>query len=75
MKDKIQWVLSHKNEAKAIGFRMQKRAQKCFSIMHLNDIFYDTIMEDVLYGKYDENKIDMTLYKVNSGRNEEKDNQ
>ena len=54
---------------------MQKRAQKCFSIMHLNDIFYDTIMEDVLYGKYDENKIDMTLYKVNSGRNEEKDNQ
>ncbi len=75
LKDKIQWVLSHKNEAKAIGFRMQERAQKCFSIIHLNDIFYDTIMEDVLYGKYDENKIDMTLYKVNSGRNEEKDNQ
>ena len=75
LKDKIQWVLSHKNEAKAIGFRMQERAQKCFSIMHLNDIFYDTIMEDVLYGKYDESKIDMTLYKVNSGRDEEKGNQ
>lgn len=60
--DKIQWVLSHQNEVNQIGAKMKKRAEECFSIFHLNGLFYDTITEDVFLGKYDRNKMDMANY-------------
>lgn len=70
--DKIAWVLSHQDEAKEIGKKLQARTYSSFSIMHLNEMFYDTVMEDVLQGKYDENKIDMANYKTQAERKNEK---
>jgi len=61
--DKICWVLSHQNEAKEIGSAMYERVVKCFSVEHLNQMFYDTL-QDVITGKYDENKFDMTKYQT-----------
>ena len=60
--DKIQWVLDHQAEAAEIGEKMYRRCMDSFSVQHLDDMFYDTIVEDVLQGKYDEAKIDMTKY-------------
>jgi len=59
---KIRWVLNHQDEAKVIGTKMQKRAIDCFSIYHLNELFYKTIVDDVLQNQYDEKKSDMTKY-------------
>ena len=41
---------------------MYQRTINSFAIYHLNDMFYDTLVEDVLCGKYDIKKIDMTDY-------------
>ena len=60
--DKIQWVLDHQADAAEIGEKMYRRCMDSFSVQHLDDMFYDTIVEDVLQGKYDEAKIDMTKY-------------
>lgn len=62
--DKIEWVLNHQDEAKQIGEKMYERALNCFSVQHLNEVFYDTITQDVLQGKYDIAKSDMSTYKV-----------
>lgn len=59
--DKIEWVLSHEKKAQEIGKKMQYRADNCFSVQHLNDMFYETIL-DILQDKYDIAKIDMTNY-------------
>ena len=61
--EKILWVLSHKEEAAAIGLKMYQRTHDSFEVQHLDDMFYDTLVEDVIPGKYDENKIDMASYK------------
>lgn len=60
--DKIQWVLDNKERAKLVGERMYQRTINSFSIRHLNDMFYDTLVEDVICRKYDINKMDMTNY-------------
>ena len=59
---KILWVLNHKDEARAIGVKMYERTISSFSVSHLNRLFYDTIVEDILNGTYDSKKIDMTRY-------------
>lgn len=53
------------NEAERIknAENMYKRATECFSISHLNDCFYHTII-DVNSNVYDERKQDMALYLV-----------
>lgn len=56
---KIQWILEHKDEGVAIGEKMYERAISCFSIRHLNNLFYRTIIEDVMNDKYDRSKYDM----------------
>ena len=58
--DKFKWVLDHQEEAKQIGEKMYDRATNGFSVPHLNDLFYRTLMEDVLPGKFDPKKADMT---------------
>lgn len=63
LREKIEWVLSHQKEATEIGRKMQKRAENCFSIQHLNDMFYHTLL-DILQDKYDTNKIDMANYNL-----------
>lgn len=61
LNEKINWVLNHKEEATEIGKLMYERTNKSFTVQHLNDMFYDTLL-DVLEDKYDENKFDMTKY-------------
>lgn len=63
LKSKIEWVVSHKGEAREIGEKLLNRAVNCFSIIHLNELFYNTLIEDVLPGKYDPNKTDMANYR------------
>ena len=72
LREKIEWILSHQEEAKVIGKKLQARTCRSFSIQHLNEMFYDTVMEDVLQGKYDESKLDMANYITQSERNHEK---
>lgn len=62
--DKILWILSHKEKAIQIGKQLYLRTLNSFEIQHLNDMFYDTLVEDILPGKYDLGKIDMTTYKT-----------
>ncbi len=64
LRDKMLWVLNNQDEAKKIGLKMKERASECFSILHLNELFYKTIVEDVMQGKYDETKKDMATYKT-----------
>lgn len=63
LSEKITWVLEHKEEAARIGQEMYKRTHDSFEIKHLNDMFYDTIVEDVLSGHFDQEKVDMVTYK------------
>lgn len=60
---KIEWILNHKEETKAIGERMYQRANNSFEIHHLNELFYTTIVEDILQGKFDKHKSDMSMSK------------
>ena len=60
--DKIMWVLNNKDKAPQIAEKMYKRTMKSFEVKHLNDMFYETIVYDVIPGKYDINKFDMTNY-------------
>lgn len=64
LRKKIEWVFFHRNEAKAIGAKMYQRTKHGFEVQHLNNLFYDTLVEDVLQGKYDEKKVDMAKYKI-----------
>lgn len=64
--EKMQWVLDNKEEAAEYGKKMYYRTINSFTIQHLNEMFYDTLVEDVLPGEYDINKYDMTKYKVKS---------
>lgn len=63
LNEKIQWVLNNKEKAAELGRKMYNRTINSFAIEHLNDMFYDTLIEDILQGKYDKEKLDMTKYK------------
>jgi glycosyltransferase involved in cell wall biosynthesis len=67
LRDKMEEMIGAPEKCRAIGDRMKERAEKCFNIYHLNDCFYNTIM-DVYNGKYDEKKIDMSTYLVDMGK-------
>lgn len=64
IREKMEWVLSHKEKAKEIGEKMRTRAYNCFSIRHLNALLYKTFKEDIIPGRYDEAKADMATYKT-----------
>lgn len=59
--EKVQWVLNHKEDAEQLGLLMNKRAEH-YTVQSLNRLFYKTITEDILFGKYDETKADMATY-------------
>ena len=61
---KIVWVLHNREEAKALGLKLYERTHNGFEIQHLNNTFYDTLVEDIIPGKFDKNKIDMATYKA-----------
>ena len=60
--DKLEYALANKEEMAKWGERMYERTMRSFTVNHLNKLFYDTLVEDVLSGKYDLAKVDMTKY-------------
>lgn len=58
--DKLLFAMTHKQRMSEIGESMFERTINSFSVQHLNKLFYDTLVEDVLQGRYDMRKIDMT---------------
>ena len=60
--DKLKYALNNKEEMTKWGEKMYERTMRSFTVNHLNKLFYDTIVEDVLPGKYDLEKVDMTKY-------------
>lgn len=62
LNSKIQWVLDNQCRLAEIGEKMYERALQ-FTVQHLNDVFYDTLVEDVIHSNYDITKMDMTTYK------------
>jgi len=74
LKEKIVYIMTHKVEAKEIGEKMYDRTIHSFSVKHLNNMFYDTIMDDILNDTYDEKKVDMVYYnKTINHKNESTD--
>lgn len=63
LRDQFVYMLENPEDGKQIGKKMHARASKCFSITHLNDCFYDIIL-DVYKGIHDKNKEDMATYLV-----------
>ena len=63
LRSKMIWVMHNRDEAKKIGMLMKNRAESSFSINHLTDIFYDTLI-DIQNNRHDPLKEDMTEYKV-----------
>ena len=61
LREKIESMLNNKNLAEEKGRAMQQRALSSFSVAHLNDMFYDTLL-NILDGSYDVNQTDMTKY-------------
>ena len=66
MREQMLRMMNSENERKIIGKAMRKRALECFSIYHLDELFYLTL-QDIMNGVYDENKVDMTLFKQMEG--------
>ena len=60
-------MLSNQVDAQRIGEDMYNRTLNSFSVNHLNDMFYDTLVEDIIKGEYDSAKSDMTKYTPNHG--------
>ena len=56
---KMHWMMKDEVARERIGKEMKHRAQTSFSVSHLNDLFYRTLVEDVLQGEYDLGKMDM----------------
>lgn len=59
----LKYMCDHPAYGVEIGRKMIDRAVRCFDIRHLDDIFYDTL-SDIMQNTYDEQKADMTKYKV-----------
>lgn len=61
LREKIMWVLNNREEATRIGVLMNKRAEH-FTVQKLNRLFYKTLKEDILCGKFDKAKSDMATF-------------
>lgn len=72
IREKMCWVMSHQEEAKAIGEKMRQRAYNCFSIRHLNELLYKTLKEDIIPGKFDPAKADMATYSTEENYEKQK---
>lgn len=61
LKRKMIEMMTNESKCNSIGDKMLYRAKNCFSIYHLNDLFYLTI-KDIIAGRYDVKKTDMTKF-------------
>lgn len=63
MREQMLRMMNSAEDRKKIGSAMRKRALDCFSIYHLDELFYLTV-KDIVNGVYDEEKTDMARYSV-----------
>lgn len=63
--EKFQWAMQHPDQVAEMGKKMYDRTINSFSVQHLNAMFYDTLIEDVVTGTFDKSKSDMTKYSTN----------
>lgn len=63
MREQMLRIMNSAEDRKQIGNAMRKRALNCFSIYHLDELFYLTL-KDIVNGVYDEEKTDMARYSV-----------
>lgn len=62
LRERILWVMEHPKEVTDIAKKQYKRTIDSFSVERLNNLFYDTLVQDIIPGNYDLNKYDMTKY-------------
>lgn len=65
MRTQMLQFLANPEEGEKVGNDMRQRALDCFSIYHLNELFYLTI-KDIVDGVYDENKADMANFRTSN---------
>ena len=63
MREQMIRMMSSPDDKKSIGAAMRKRALECFSIYHLDELFYLTL-QDIINGVYDKNKVDMAEFRI-----------
>lgn len=63
MREQMIRMMDSPDEKENIGAAMRKRALECFSIYHLDELFYLTL-QDIMNGIYDESKIDMAEFRI-----------
>lgn len=63
MREQMVRMMNSPEDRQRIGADMRRRALECFSIYHLNELFYLTLM-DIMNGIYDPEKADMSAYRI-----------
>lgn len=63
MREQMFRMMNKPDEAHKIGADMRRRSMECFSIYHLDELFYLTL-QDIMNGVYDEKKVDMAQYSI-----------
>lgn len=63
LRENMIWMMEHPQDAQKLGLAMKARSERCFSIQHLTEIFYDTLI-DIVNNRHDPAKEDMATYKV-----------
>lgn len=65
LREKMIWMMESNNDRLVMGEKMKRRAESSFSVKHLNELFYKTIIEDIIPGYYDLQKVDMSNSNIN----------
>ena len=63
MREQMVRLMNDREACRELGTKMRERALTCFSIYHLNKLFYLTVL-DITKGVYDEKKADMAQYQI-----------
>lgn len=63
MRNQMIHMMNSPEDRNSIGRAMRKRAVECFSIYHLDELFYVTL-QDIMKNIYDEKKIDMAEFRI-----------
>lgn len=60
LRERLVWVMNNPKECKTIGEKLRERTKRSFTVKHLNDLFYNTLIDDIMTGTFDLLKSDMT---------------
>lgn len=63
LRDALTDIMSNPEKRKTVGGKMKDRAVNGFGIYHLNELFYQTIL-DIMNETYDPDKVDMARYEM-----------